>query len=87
MQNSHIREQSPLSLVIHRYVPLRVEDDRARGWQGGRRHRERVGDKLGKTQKNEKRELNRAAEIEKKMHRHIHREGEKTGRRDGEGRK
>ncbi len=49
--------------------------------------RERVGDKLGKTQKNEKRELNRAREIEKKMHRHIHREGEKKGWRDGEGRK
>lgn len=40
MQNSHIREQSPLSLVIHRYVPLRVEDDRARG-VAGRKETER----------------------------------------------
>lgn len=38
-----------------------------------------VGDKPGKIQKNVKRELNRAREIEKKMHRHIHREREKTG--------
>lgn len=38
-----------------------------------------VGDELGKIQKNEKRELNRAREIEKKMHGHIHKEREKTG--------
>lgn len=41
--------------------------------------RGRVGDKLGKTQRNERRELNTAGEIEKKRHRHIHREGEKKG--------
>lgn len=46
-----------------------------------RKETERVGDKLGKTQRNERRELNTAGEIEKKMHRHIHREGEKRGRR------
>ena len=40
LQNSHIREQSPLSLVILRYVLLRVRDDRARGRRGGRRWRE-----------------------------------------------
>ena len=72
MQNSHIREQSPLSSVIHRYVPQRVKDDRARGEQ--ETERERVGDDLGKTQKNEKRELNKVGEIEKRMHRHTGRE-------------
>lgn len=50
MQNSHIREQSPLSLVIHRYVPLRVKDDRAKGMARRKEtDRERVGDQLGKT--------------------------------------
>lgn len=42
---------------------------------------ERVGDKQGKTLRNERRELDTAGEIEKKRHRHIHRGGEKRGRR------
>lgn len=45
---------------------------------------ERAGDKLGETQKNEKRELNRAGVIEKKMRRHIHGEGGRLGQGDGE---
>lgn len=44
-----------------------------------RKETERAGDKLGETQKNEKRELNRAGVIEKKMRRHIHGEGGRKG--------
>jgi len=52
LQNSHIGEQSPLSLVIHRYVPLRVKDDGARG--GGMAMEEGEG----RHKKKEKRVLN-----------------------------
>lgn len=48
---------------------------------------ETLGDILGEAATDEKRELDRAGEIEKKMHRHITREGEKERRRHSEGRK